>query len=33
MLDLRRPIFGPTASYGYFGHNGVAWEQIIELVK
>lgn len=33
MLDLRKPIFGPTAAYGHFGRDGVAWEQVIELVK
>ena len=27
-LDLRRPIYGPTASYGHFGRNeaGFTWE-------
>lgn len=33
MLDLRKPVFGPTAAYGHFGRDGVAWEQVIELVK
>jgi len=31
MLDLRKPVFGPTATYGHFGRDGVAWEQVIEL--
>lgn len=25
-LDLRRPIYEPTARYGHFGHDGYAWE-------
>lgn len=25
-LDLRRPIYEPTAEYGHFGHKGFAWE-------
>jgi len=33
MLDLRKPIFGATATYGHFGRDDVAWEQVIELVK
>ena len=33
MLDLRKPVFGPTATYGHFGRENVAWEQVIELVK
>jgi len=33
MLDLRKPVFGPTAAYGHFGRENVAWEQVIELVK
>lgn len=33
MLDLRKPVFGPTAAYGHFGRDGVRWEQIIELIK
>ena len=32
MLDLRKPVFGPTAAYGHFGREHVAWEQIIEIV-
>jgi len=31
MLDLKKPVFGPTATYGHFGCDGVAWEQVIEL--
>ena len=26
MLDLRRPIYRPTASYGHFGRAGFSWE-------
>ena len=33
MLDLRKPVFGPTAAYGHFGRDDVRWEQIIELVR
>lgn len=33
MLDLRKPVFGPTAAYGHFGRDGVRWEQVIELIK
>lgn len=25
-LDLKRPIYEATASYGHFGHKGLAWE-------
>lgn len=25
-LDLKRPIYEPTARYGHFGHSGFAWE-------
>ncbi len=27
MLDLRRPIYRPTASYGHFGRDGFSWEK------
>ena len=27
MLDLRRPIYRPTASYGHFGREGFSWEK------
>ena len=27
MLDLRRPIYRPTASYGHFGREGFSWER------
>jgi len=30
-LDLRRPIYLPTASYGHFGKEGLPWEDVIEL--
>ena len=26
-LDLRRPIYRPTAAYGHFGREGFSWEQ------
>ncbi len=26
MLDLRRPIYQPTAAYGHFGRDGFSWE-------
>ena len=26
MLDLKRPIYRPTASYGHFGREGFSWE-------
>jgi len=28
-LDLRRPIYLPTAAYGHFGKSGLPWEEII----
>jgi S-adenosylmethionine synthetase len=28
-LNLRRPIYRETASYGHFGKNGLPWEEII----
>ena len=31
MLDLKKPIFEPTAAYGHFGRKGVTWEKVIEL--
>lgn len=27
MLDLRRPIYRPTAAYGHFGRDGFSWEE------
>ena len=37
MLDLRRPIYRPTAAYGHFGRNDVAfpWEALdkVEVLK
>jgi len=33
MLDLRKPVFGSTATYGHFGRDEFSWEQVIELVK
>ena len=27
MLDLKRPIYRPTASYGHFGREGFSWER------
>ena len=35
-LDLRRPVFAPTAAYGHFGRAGFAWEntdKVAELKK
>jgi len=32
MLDLRKPVFEPVATYGHFGREDVAWEQVIGLV-
>ncbi len=26
-LDLRRPIYLPTAAYGHFGREGFSWER------
>jgi S-adenosylmethionine synthetase len=26
-LDLRRPIYRPTAAYGHFGREGFSWER------
>ncbi|KKU19931.1 MAG: S-adenosylmethionine synthase [Candidatus Saccharibacteria bacterium GW2011_GWA2_46_10] len=31
-LDLRRPIYLPTAVYGHFGKPDLPWEQIVELL-
>lgn len=31
-LDLRRPIYLPTASYGHFGRDGFSWEKL-DLVE
>jgi S-adenosylmethionine synthetase len=28
-LDLRRPIYLPTAAYGHFGREGLSWEEIV----
>jgi len=33
MLDLRKPVFGKTATYGHFGRDDVAWEKVIKLKK
>jgi len=34
-LDLRKPIFRPTAAYGHFGRNEFSWEKLdlLELFK
>ena len=34
-LDLKRPIFAKTATYGHFGRNDVSWEELgsIDLFK
>ena len=26
-LDLRKPVFKPTAAYGHFGYKRFSWEQ------
>lgn len=30
MLDLKRPIYQPTAAYGHFGKSSLPWEQLNE---
>ncbi|MBI5469724.1 methionine adenosyltransferase [Candidatus Kaiserbacteria bacterium] len=30
-LDLRRPIYQPTAAYGHFGVSGRSWEKIVKI--
>ena len=30
-LDLKRPIYKPTAAYGHFGREGFPWEQMTRL--
>ena len=30
-LDLRRPIYQPTAAYGHFGNSAFPWEQIVSF--
>jgi len=30
-LDLRRPIYRQTASYGHFGRAGLPWEEFVEI--
>ena len=30
-LDLQRPIYLPTASYGHFGHSDYTWEQTLKF--
>jgi len=32
-LDLKRPIYAPTAAYGHFGKPGLPWEQILSTFK
>jgi S-adenosylmethionine synthetase len=34
-LDLRRPVYRPTAAYGHFGRSGFSWEKTdkAELLK
>ncbi|OGV96151.1 hypothetical protein A2W24_05300 [Microgenomates group bacterium RBG_16_45_19] len=29
-LDLRRPIFAQTATYGHFGREGMSWEELVD---
>lgn len=35
MLDLRKPIYQPTAAYGHFGREGFSWENLdkVEVLK
>ncbi len=30
-LDLARPIYAQTASYGHFGHEGFPWEKVVKI--
>jgi S-adenosylmethionine synthetase len=30
-LNLRRPIYRPTAAYGHFGKPGLPWEELVSL--
>ena len=30
-LDLRKPIYLPTAAYGHFGRDGFSWEKIADM--
>lgn len=30
-LDLARPIYTQTASYGHFGHEGFPWEKVVKV--
>jgi len=30
-LDLRKPIFKKTATYGHFGRKNMPWEQIVKI--
>jgi len=30
-LDLRKPVFLPTASYGHFGREGFSWERVKKI--
>ena len=32
MLDLRKPIYRPTAAYGHFGRDGFSWENTDKVV-
>jgi len=32
MLDLRKPVFAPTATYGHFGRDEFTWEKVIDLI-
>jgi S-adenosylmethionine synthetase len=34
-LDLKKPIYGKTATYGHFGRDDVSWEELnsIELFQ
>lgn len=33
MLDLKRPVYRPTASYGHFGRKGFSWEKTDKVAE
>ena len=32
-LDLKRPVYRPTASYGHFGRDGFSWEKTDKVAE
>jgi S-adenosylmethionine synthetase len=32
-LDLRKPVFAKTASYGHFGRNEFKWEKLNKVAE